>query len=501
MVCATGKVILGKTAKGQTIDSDRRLLKGGTIGNPIAKVKDEVCFRQNQRGNPSRPWTVGKPDGGPRPAVNQRSRWTMSGTLLKELRSGSGRLTACVVLGVIALAAPVRAQTSPAVAFDKPSTAVASPIPTVAPPGGVVPAGCASCSAGLLGAPAIDVAEVHAGGGGGGCGDGCGGQCVPGRKPCDCCCDDSKPFAKLFCGFYECVCCNDPCYEPHWNALADAAFWQDAPRPITQLKLVFQDLYGITDPDKGEIFEARFNTKGGTGKNLLAPHSEASIRDFYMVNEAAVGRFSLSVTTPYQQTSIDGNVGVPANGGTASGASGLGDIILGTKSLLLDCELMQVAFEFNTFLPSGNFTKGLGTGHVSLEPALLMALKLTPTTYLQTELAYRFPIGGDQAAEGPLFHYHLSVNQLLWNCGHDIQLIGTAELNGWEIEGGGFTVVVPGDSGFLGSAKDVADSVSIGPGIRLVFCDKIDFGVAAYYSLTDDTFGREGVRAEFRWRF
>ena len=49
-------------------------------------------------------------------------------------------------------------------------------------------------------------------------------------------------------------------------------------------------------------------------------------------------------------------------------------------------------FAFNTFVPTANFNKGLGTGHVSLEPAVLLAVKVTPSTYVQSELAYRFPI-------------------------------------------------------------------------------------------------------------
>ena len=27
---------------------------------------------------------------------------------------------------------------------------------------------------------------------------------------------------------YNCICCPDPCYEPHWTALADSAFFVDA---------------------------------------------------------------------------------------------------------------------------------------------------------------------------------------------------------------------------------------------------------------------------------
>jgi hypothetical protein len=176
-------------------------------------------------------------------------------------------------------------------------------------------------------------------------------------------------------------------------------------------------------------------------------------------------------------------------------------MILGTKSLLLDCELVQFAFQFKTFLPTGDFTKGLGTGHVSLEPSVLMALKLDCNTYLQAEIAYRFPIGGDQFYEGPFMHCHVSLNRLLWCCGHDVQLIGTAELNSYHIFGGAYTDPLKGQAGIGLPADEIGNTVDIGPGIRLVVCDRIDFGVGGFFALTDNNMGEEGLRAEFRWRF
>jgi hypothetical protein len=391
----------------------------------------------------------------------------------------------------------------------------------------VTPVGCASCSGGLLGAPPIDLGEGLPGGGCG-CGDGCGGPCYPGRKPCDCCCEGYGPLGRFFCGFYQCVCCNDPCYEPRWVAAANNAFWQDSPKPITQMVLRYEDISHVEFPDKAEFFMARFKTAGGAGKNLLDPAQLATFRDLWLINEAAIDRFSMAVGISYRETSIAGDVvvpppmggaavpvGVPVAGApgaapnVARGGSGFNDMFIATKSLLLDCELIQFSFQFTTFLPTGNFTKGVGTGHVSLEPAFLTAIKLMPDTYFQGEIAYRFPIGGDQAFEGSVLHYHAALNRVLWNCGHDIQLIGSAELNGWRIEGGAFdneTVLVAGQGAAGGvpridSAKNLNPNLSVGPGVRLVFCDKIDFGVAYAYGFTDLNFGRDSLIAEFRWRF
>lgn len=361
------------------------------------------------------------------------------------------------------------------------------PPPGAPADGGVVPASCSTCGGGLFGPYGSCPGNCDGNFGGW---NGCAG-CYPGRKPCDCCDVPNNCFCRLLHGIYECICCPDPCYEGHWNALADAAFFSDAPRPVTQMKLQYEHVWHYPFPDKAEILWAR-QTDGGKGPhppgNTPPYERSVSYRDFYLVNETAVGGFGLSVALPYRQMSPE----------TFPGASGFGDMIIGTKSLLLDCELLQFAFQFNTFVPTGNFNKGLGTGHVSLEPALLLALKLTPEMYLQSELAYRIPIGGDTSYQGPAVYYSLSLNKLLWHCGCDLKLIGTAELSGWEITGGAYT---DPPSGAMIGAKSVGDIISIGPGLRFVVCDKLDFGAGGVFALTRKSMGDEILKVEMRWRF
>ncbi len=62
------------------------------------------------------------------------------------------------------------------------------------------------------------------------------------------------------------------------------------------------------------------------------------------------------------------------------------------KSLLFDCEMLQVAFQLRTCMPTGAAANNLGTGHVSLDPSILASLKLTPTTYLQGQIGNFIPI-------------------------------------------------------------------------------------------------------------
>ena len=72
--------------------------------------------------------------------------------------------------------------------------------------------------------------------------------------------------------------------------------------------------------------------------------ARANIDQFTIYNEAALGKFSASVEMPYNQV-------MDADGSK----SGFGDVRIGTKALPLDCELLQIAFQFKTYIPSGNF--------------------------------------------------------------------------------------------------------------------------------------------------
>ncbi len=372
---------------------------------------------------------------------------------------------------------------------------------------GIVPVGCASCGGGLLAPPPL----MDGGCGPGGCG-GCGsGCCYPGRTGCDCCCDDCAGWGKFLCGLYKCICCPDPCYEPRWVPLANAGFFVDTARPATQIGLSGNFNYDIKLPDKAEWFWAMENGRGphasgtsgapgvgalaglpgvpaGAGPGIPGESKVRLDRDFMFYTEGAVDRFSLFVALDYRNVEPE----------TYPSASGFGDMYIGTKSVLVDCELTQITFQFKTYIPTGTVVKGLGDGHVSLEPSLVAAVKLTPDLYLQAQIAYWGAIGGTNF-EGDVFHYHLSLNYLLWNCGHDIQLISTLECGGYEICAGQYTDPLTGKAL---RAVDVGDIFEAGAGLRLSICNKIDFGVGTMFAVgQNDMNGQEQIRGEFRWRF
>jgi hypothetical protein len=360
----------------------------------------------------------------------------------------------------------------------------------------VVQAGCSTCGSGLLGAPS----------GHGGCAS-CGDGCYPGRNNDYCCCDCEGWFGRVFCSLYECVCCPDPCYEPRWLPVADSAFFLDAARPVTQMRLRWDSAFDVKHPDRAEYFWPRQRTDpsqlgGGIGKGPTGIARTVDYQELSLYTEAAAGAFGLSVEVPYRHLEPEPS-GLPA--GTVKGASGFADMNIATKAMLIDCELLQLTFQFKTFIPTGNFTRGLGTGHVSLEPSLLFNIKLTPDWYVQGQLAYWIPLGGDPGYQGNIFHSHLSLNHILARPIPGLVFVGVLEFNEWSVLGGQYTasdfLVISGGRPTPVAVDAESTVFSMGPGIRMFCCDKVDIGVGTAFAFTGARWAEEIIRAEFRWRF
>jgi hypothetical protein len=374
-------------------------------------------------------------------------------------------------------AAPAAAPKADAAPAAAPKLALPRP---QEPDGGVVQTGCSTCSNGLLSSgPPLD----H--GGGGGCA-GCGcssGQCIPGRTECCSGCEGKTFMGRMLCGLYECICCPDPCYEPCYLPQANAAFFVDSARPVSQMRIRWDSGLNFAFPDRSEFFWARIGVKGPPNRETNARYN-----DLNLYTETAIeGKVSMFINLPYR--SLD-----PANNPHAAGFS---DMDIGFKTLIFDCELLQVATQFRTYLPIGNFGRGLGNGHVTLEPSLLFTLKLMPDTYFQGQVSEWIPIGGDNLYEGSILHYHFALDQVLWRILPDVPLIGTLEFNGYSFQAGSFTDPTLGP--FQKSSDDAY--LSVGPGLRLDVCKKIDFGVAAAFTVGEHHGPQQLYRMEFRWRF
>jgi hypothetical protein len=291
------------------------------------------------------------------------------------------------------------------------------------------------------------------------------------------------------CGLYEAVCCPDPCYEPKWIPLADAAFFTAAARPVTQTR--FRGTLGrrLGTPDRAEWFWARADGrgKGPSPRSPLLGETRVDWNQFSVYTEAASGAIGVFTDIPYRSVSPD----------NAAFGAGFADMTVGTKSLLFDTELLQVAFQFATYIPVGNFRKGLGTGHVSLEPSVIAGLKLSPRTYLQVQVSEWIPIAGDPDYAGAVLHYHFALNRELCRPLPDVPVIGVFEMSGYSFQDGAFTDPFRGAFQRAGGVT----YFTLGPGIRTSVCNRIDFGVGSAFSVGDPAAPRQEYRIEFRVRF
>jgi len=317
---------------------------------------------------------------------------------------------------------------------------------------------------------------------------GCGGlPCVPGQGPCYPCQANSR-LGRFACNIYSAICCPDPCYDPRWNPVADASFFTESARPVTQQRFRWDAGLNVVFPDRAEYFWAQDNG-AGMGPPPVPPwlgERSVTYHDLSLYTETAVDRFSFFVEVPYRSV-------FPLDD---PHAASFGDMNLGTKSLVFDCELLQISLMFRTYIPVGNPTTGTGTGHVSLEPSLVFGLKLSPISYLQAQVAEWIPIGGDEFYQGSLLNVRMSYNRVLFTPMPNVPIIGTLEMFSYSFQAGSYTDPVLGTQSANG-----ATYVSVGPGLRTVVCDKIDFGVGAAFSLTSDHFAEQLIRSEFRYRF
>ncbi len=324
------------------------------------------------------------------------------------------------------------------------------------------------------------------------------GNCIPGRQPCNPPLNECDTVVGGFLtNLYQCICCPDPCYEPKWVPAAYASFFADYARPRTVTRLRYDNLEDMTQPDRNQFWINNVTPIGSRLPRKPISNLFARLQQVYLYQEAAGPHGSLFVEVPYRQI----------NESWAPTQAGFGDINFGIKSLLFDCEMLQIAFQMRTFMPSGNFMNNLGNGQFALDPSILTSLKLGPTTYFQGQFGNWVPLGGpsvQRAIAGGVFYWFMSLNQVLCYTTPDSPLIATLEMDGWSFQNGGYipTILpsgniphpIPHDSGI--------SFFNIGPGLRQSICNRVDFGGAITWATNSTAhWAQPWFRFEVRFLF
>lgn len=371
-------------------------------------------------------------------------------------------------------------------------TSVVSPESILLDPG-VELAGCTRC--GQLGNPgSLDFGYCATG------------RCTPGRAMCYPYVGDSL-FQRISSLVYQCLSCPDPCYEATWNPLANAAI-MDNPRPQTMMRIRYDRFSNVTTPDRAGYFWAQANGKGLGPKPLRLSQSTPVMRPLvqqpifvnfdegsYSMEAGAAGKMSFFMTFPYRNFNSNQ---------TYNGASGFGDMSLGTKSVIFDSELFLMTFQFKTYIPIGNATNGLGLGTVRFEPSLLMALKLSETSYIQGQVGEWIPLSAGSNYFGSILQTKFSWNQQLSEIIPNVPLIGFVELDTWSFQGGRYTELYYTQNKQLRTISMPANSqtyLNLGPGMRIAFGNKIDVGTAVLMGLGPASWGNPIFTLDLRWMY
>jgi hypothetical protein len=193
---------------------------------------------------------------------------------------------------------------------------------------------------------------------------------------------------------------------------------------------------------------------------------------------------------------------------------GFSDMQLGYKHAFVANPDQFYTFQFRTYAPTGSGQKGLGTNHVSLEPALLVFQRLTERLYFVGEFRDWIPVHGSDFA-GNVLRYGtgLFYNAVLTST---FRLAPVVEGVGWTCLNGKKSVVLPDANGTavlvpVSAAGDTIVNIKAGiriglgqynePGGGSNLNDRHSFYVGYGQALTGDHWYREILRVEYNYWF
>ena len=293
----------------------------------------------------------------------------------------------------------------------------------------------------------------------------------------------------------------------------------DNPIVESQIRIRFDDAFEDRFPDRAEFFYAKCACYRGL-QNLIPPAFDpnapgpgpgvpkaVNYQQLYMNAEyAPLRRFSAFVEVPIRWLQPQGFLALPPFPGF-SNQSGLSDVTAGFKIAAMASEGTYVTFQFKSYFPSGDASKGLGTNHYSVEPSLLLYHKLSSRFTIEGQVGDWHPIGGSagvptagsEGFAGDVFFYGIGPSYKLYR-GRRVGVAPVVELFGWHVINGFQTQ--PGGP-VDGAAAEVGglNIVNLKVGLRTSIGFHNSFYVGFGQALTHDDWYKHIVRAEYRYTF
>jgi hypothetical protein len=273
--------------------------------------------------------------------------------------------------------------------------------------------------------------------------------------------------------------------EPDGPVIRDSSVgYIDAAIPGDVIRFRYDAAYNNRQPSRAEFFYPR---AGSLGPGPSQRETSVDYQDLALYGETLVtSSFSAFVEAPFRWINPDIN----------PNADGFGDMNAGVKFAFIDCPDLVTSFQFRTYIPTGNSHDGLGTNHVSLEPALLLYRPLSDRLRLESELRYWIPVGGTEFA-GDIIRYGAGLSYAVpVNCCW--QVAPVAEFVGWTALGGQ-TAFAQGPGQFVIEDADGDTIVNAKLGLRATYSDVGDVYFGYGRPLTGDEWYENTWRVELRW--
>lgn len=256
------------------------------------------------------------------------------------------------------------------------------------------------------------------------------------------------------------------------------------PQNVFRLRFDMTDHFAL--PDRAEyLWPAIAN--GGPSQ----VESATDMQEIRAYNETAFGQSSAFMEVPLRF------LDPVSNGNTA----GIGDLIIGSKTTLLDRGDFRLTSVIRSYIPTGLARRGLGHGHLALEPGILGNWRVGCNTWLHGELDFYMPLGADPDAAGEVLTFGVGMTNVLiarpWHNGPDANwaLIGSLELVGKSLLDG----LQTNTNGTLSPVDQTI--INIHPGLRLALGEKFDVGASVAAPVTTSSLYDSQWRLELRWRY
>ena len=281
---------------------------------------------------------------------------------------------------------------------------------------------------------------------------------------------------------------------PPFHTLAgSAAAFVDSALIGNRLRLRYDGLWTNTRPDRADFITARNQAAGG-GRGFNQPETNLDMQEFSTHVEMMISqRVSIFAEMPLRAVNPE------VNGNRAN----IGDLNAGFKvAYSVEPDLVQT-FQLRVYMPTGSADDGLGVGHPSLEPGLLVWQRLPWNGVLEAELRDWIPINGTLNA-GNVLRYGVSLSRDFFLSDGGWNLRPVAELVGWTLLRGQESVSVPLNPEFTQFRTIVNESrstiINLNLGLRFGSATS-DVYLGWSHALTGPAWFAEGFRLEYRWHF